>query len=104
VVTATIQTAFIELEPGFECNLEAVQVLGANQPDPTVSYKGLNALATDMLSQSGFTAMTAAPRGSKKTARAAAAMFAFRLSGAMTESHELKGLRIYYTRGVPAVG
>jgi hypothetical protein len=103
-VTATIQTAFIELEPGFECNLEAVQVLGANQPDPTVSYKGLNALATDMLSQSGFTAMTAAPRGSKKTARAAAAMFAFRLSGAMTESHELKGLRIYYTRGVPAVG
>lgn len=99
----TMQTGFIEIDPGYEVQIEGAHLLGTAVPGSlTIACKGASTLANVDLSQAGFTSMTAQARGQKSKARTTAQYFAFRITGTGSEAQLLRGLRIYYSRGAPA--
>lgn len=101
--TVAMQTGYIEMDPGYEVQLEGVHLLGAGVPGSlTVSFKAATALSGADVSQSGFTALTSASRGMKLQGRSTAQFFAFRVTGTGSESQLLRGLRIYYSRTAPS--
>lgn len=101
--TVAMQTGYIEVDPGFEVQLEGVHLLGSGVPGSVaIQYKAAAALANCDVAQSGFTNLQANSRGEKSAARVTSQYFAFRIAGTGSESQLLRGLRIYYSRGAPA--
>jgi hypothetical protein len=91
-----IQTGYIELVPGMRVRLLAAHILGAQTTTPTIGYKGVDTPNSADVLQTGFTSLTAAPRGIKQTGRGEARFFSFRVTGAQGLAALLKGLRVYY--------
>lgn len=96
--TIALQTGYIELDPGYRVELEGAHMLGTDAADLTISYKAVESIAECDTAASGFTAMTAAPRGQIKTARGSGRYVAFRITGTGSESQLLRGLRALYRR------
>ena len=82
--------------------LQSAHILGTGTGSLTLSYKTAATSADCDVSQSGFTSMTAAPLGQKKTGRASAQYIAFRITGTGAESQLIKGIRVYFERAEPA--
>jgi hypothetical protein len=97
-----LQTGFIEIDPGYVVQLQAVHLLGNGAGALTIAYKTAATSSACDLSQSGFTSLTAASLGQKDTGRASAQYFAFRVTGAVSESMLLRGIRVYYQRAEEA--
>jgi hypothetical protein len=97
-----IQTGFIEIDPGYKVQLQAVHILGNGAGALTIAYKTADTTSACDLAQTGFTSLTAATLGQKDTARATAQYFAFRITGAISESQLLRGLRVYFRRAEPS--
>lgn len=92
-----LQTGFIELDPGYRVQLQGAHLLGADVPgNLTLSYKAASDYDDIDTLQTGFTAMTAAPRGNMLTARADGNFFAFRITGTGAESQLIRGIRVYF--------
>lgn len=100
--TIAMQTGYIELEPGYRCQIQGAHLIGANLPTTlTLSYKAAQTLDDIDVLQSGFTSFTAANRGLKYTGRADAPFFSFRVTGSGAEAHLYRGIRVYYERTAP---
>lgn len=100
--TIALQTGYVEIDPGYRVQIQGAHLLGANLPTTlALSYKASQTLDDIDVSQSGFTAFTAANRGLKYTGRADAPFFAFRVTGTGAESHLYRGIRVYYERTAP---
>jgi hypothetical protein len=100
--TIAMQTGYLEIDPGYRVQLQGAHVLGTGTGSLTLAYKtAATSAACDVL-QSGFTSMTAAGLGQKKTARDSAQYIAFRITGTGAESQLIKGIRIYYERAEPS--
>lgn len=100
--TVALQTGYIEIDPGYRVQLTGAHLLGTGTSGLTLSYKASESIEACDLSQSGFTDLTAATRGQRKTGRASGQCFAFRVTGTMDESMLARGVRIYFERGDPA--
>jgi hypothetical protein len=100
--TAAFQTGYIELDPGYRVNLVGAHLLGAGAPGSlALSYKASQTYDDCNVSQSGFTAMTASPRGILQTAISSAPFYSFRVTGTISESQLIRGIRVYFDRGEP---
>jgi hypothetical protein len=97
-----MQTGYIEIDPGYRVQLQGAHLLGTSTGDLTLAYKAAATASACDMSQSGFTSLTAAPLGQKKTARANSQYLAFRVTGTGSESQLIRGIRVYYTRGEEA--
>lgn len=98
-----LQTGYIELDPGYKVQLTGAHLLGAGVPGSlTLAYKSTSSLGSVDVSQSGFTNLTAAPRGMKATGRSTEQFHAFRVTGTGAESQLIRGIRVYFERGEPA--
>jgi hypothetical protein len=91
-----LQTGYIELVPNMRINVLAAHLLGSGTTTPTISYKATDTPNSVDVAQTGFTAMTAAPRGIKQTSRSNGRFFAFRVTGAQGLGALLRGLRVFY--------
>lgn len=100
--TIAMQTGYVEIDPGYNVQLQSAHLLGTGTGSLTLAYKTAASSAACDVSQSGFTSMTAAGLGQKKTARATAQYMAFRVTGTGAESQLIRGIRVYYTRAQPA--
>ena len=101
--TIGMQTGFIEIEPGWRVQIHGAHLLGTGVPGSlTLSYKAESDYDNLSAVQSGFTAMTAASRGNKATARADAQFFSFRVAGTGAETQLIRGIRVYYEKTAPA--
>lgn len=97
-----MQTGYIEIDPGYNVQLQGAHLLGTGTGSLTLAYKtAATSAACDVL-QTGFTSLTAAGLGQKKTARATAQYAAFRVTGTGAESQLIRGIRVYYTRAQPS--
>ena len=93
-----LQTGFIELDPGYRVQLHAAHILGGGTSTPTIAYKAVDTPNSISVAQTGFTSMTAAPRGIKQTGLATGRYFAFRVTGAQGVGAVQRGLRVYFER------
>jgi hypothetical protein len=102
--TLSVQTGYIELDPGYRVQLQGAQILGPGTSALTLSYKTASSIALCDTGQGGFTTMTAAPLGEKRTARDSAQYIAFRITGAPLAAVPmlLRGIRVYAERMEPA--
>lgn len=98
-----LQTGYIELDPGYKTQITGAHLLGAGVPGSlALAYKSTSSLASVDVVQTGFTTMTAAPRGMKATGRATEQFHAFRITGTGSEAQLIRGIRVYFERGEPA--
>ena len=93
-----LQTGFIELDPGYRVQLLGAHILGSGTSTPTIAYKAVDTPNSISVAQTGFTNLTAPPRGIKQTARATGRFFAFRVTGAQGAGACQRGLRVYFER------
>jgi hypothetical protein len=102
--TLSVQTGYIEIDPGYRVQLQGAQILGPGTSGLTLSYKTAASISLCDTSQADFTEMTAAPLGEKRTARASAQYIAFRITGAPLGATPmlLRGIRVYAERAEPA--
>jgi hypothetical protein len=102
--TLSVQTGYIEIDPGYRVQLQGAQLLGPGTAALTLAYKTADTISACDTGQSGFTTMTAAPLGEKRTARASAQYIAFRITGAPLANAPmlLRGIRVYAERAEPA--
>jgi hypothetical protein len=100
--TIAMQTGYIEIDQGYNVQLQGAHLLGTGTGSLTLAAKTAATSADCDVSQSGFTSLTAASLGQKKTARATAQYMAFRVTGTGAESQLIRGIRVYYTRAQPA--
>jgi hypothetical protein len=97
-----LQTGYIEIDPGYNVQLQGAHLLGTGTGSLTLAVKTAATSSACDLSQSGFTSLTAANLGQKKTGRATAQYIAFRITGTGAESQLIRGIRVYYTRAQPS--
>jgi hypothetical protein len=97
-----LQTGYIEIDPGYRVQLQGAHLLGTGTGSLTLAYKTAATSADCDLSQSGFTSLTAAGLGQKKTGRASSQYFAFRVTGTGADAQLIKGIRVYVERAEPA--
>jgi hypothetical protein len=100
--TIAMQTGYIELDPGYRFQFQGAHLLGNGGGSLTLAYKTAASESACDMTQTGFTSLTAAGLGQKKTARASAQYIAFRVAGTGAESHLYKGIRVYYERAEPS--
>lgn len=100
--TIAMQTGYIEIDPGYNVQLQSAHLLGTGTGSLTLAYKTAATSADCDVSQSGFTSLTAAGLGQKKTGRATAQYIAFRVTGTGAESQLIRGIRVYFNRAQPA--
>jgi hypothetical protein len=101
--TIALQTGYLELDPGYKVQLTGAHLLGAGVPgNLTLSHKSTSSLASVDVVQTGFTTMTANPRGMKSSDRTTEQFHAFRVTGTGSEAQLIKGIRVYFERGEPA--
>jgi hypothetical protein len=100
--TVALQTGYIEIDPGYNVQLQGAHLLGTGTGSLTLAYKTAATSAACDVSQSGFTSLTAATLGQKKTGRGNAQYMAFRVTGTGAESQLIRGIRVYYTRAQPS--
>jgi hypothetical protein len=97
-----LQTGYIELDPGYRVQLQGAHLLGTGTGSLTLAYKTAATSSDCDVSQSGFTSLTAAGLGQKKTGRASGQYIAFRITGTGAESQLINGIRVYAERAEPA--
>lgn len=100
--TISLQTGYIELDPGYNFQIQGAHLLGTATSGLTLSAKTVSTASDCTDSTTGFTSMTSATLGQKKTARLAGQYVAFKISGAGSASQLIHGIRVYYTRSQPA--
>lgn len=102
-VTIALQTGYLELDPGYKTQITGAHLLGTGVPGSlTLAHKSTSLLSAVDVSQSGFTTMTANPRGMKASDRTTDQFHAFRVTGTGAESQLIRGIRVYFERGEPA--
>lgn len=92
-----MQTGFIEIAPGKRVQLQGAHLLGTGVPGSlTLSAKAASDYDDINTLQTGFTAMTAAPRDNLHTLRLDGKFLAFRVTGTGAESQLIRGIRVFY--------
>jgi hypothetical protein len=100
--TIAMQTGYIEIDPGYRVQLQGAHILGAGTGSLTLAYKTAASSSACDMAQSGFTSLTAAGLGEKKTGRASSQYIAFRITGTGAESQLIRGIRVYFERAEAA--
>lgn len=102
--TVTLQTGYIEIDPGFRVQLQGVELVGVNTPASLAfSAKGVSDVEGIGTSSAGFTALTEQALGKRMAGRVSGRWMAFRITGApslLTDTFH--SLRIYFQRVEPA--
>lgn len=100
--TIAMQTGYVEIDPGHNVQVHGAHLLGTGTSSLTLSAKAVSSASACDISTSGFTEMTAATLGQKKTARLNGQYVAFQVSGAGGSSQNIHGIRVYFSRSQPA--
>ncbi len=101
--TIALQTGFMEIDPGYQIQLQGAHLIGAGVPGSlALSYKTTSSLGSVSVAQTGYTALTAPSRGMKSVGRVTDQYISFRVAGTGSEGQLINGIRIYYERGAPS--
>jgi hypothetical protein len=98
--TLSVQTGYIELDPGYRVQLQGAHLLGPGTAALTLAYKTAASESACNTSQAGFTTLTAATLGQKRTGRDSAQYLAFRITGVPLAATPMvmRGIRVYFER------